>query len=393
MKNKIEAIASKIDSELIAIRRHLHQYPELAFEEYQTSAFIQTKLQDWNVAFKTGVAKTGIVAEIKGNNPDRQTFVLRGDMDALPILEENNVEYKSTHEGLMHACGHDVHTTCVLGAVYVLNELKKEFEGTIRVLFQPSEEKLPGGASVMIEEGVLQNPVPSAIIGQHVFPELEVGKVGFRSGMYMASCDELYFTVKGQGGHAALPHKIKDPIEMASSIVLALKELPLQSPPGVPTVLSIGKIEGLGATNVVPNEVKMEGTLRTMNEVWRAQIHSYIKDVAKFAARELGGECEVNITRGYPFLINNEEVTKLCKDWATDLLGEENVVDLEMRMTAEDFSYYTHHVPGCFYRLGVKNEEKGITSPVHTSTFDVDEKCLGLGTRLMSFMAIQFLNQ
>ena len=303
MKNKIEAIASKIDSELIAIRRHLHQYPELAFEEYQTSAFIQTKLQDWNVAFKSGVAKTGIVAEIKGNNPDSQTFVLRGDMDALPILEENNVEYKSTREGLMHACGHDVHTTCVLGAVYVLNELKKEFEGTIRVLFQPSEEKLPGGASVMIEEGVLQNPVPSAIIGQHVFPELEVGKVGFRSGMYMASCDELYFTVKGQGGHAALPHKIKDPIEMASSIVLALKELPLQSPPGVPTVLSIGKIEGLGATNVVPNEVKMEGTLRTMNEVWRAQIHSYIKDVAKFAARELGGGCEVNIAKGYPFLI------------------------------------------------------------------------------------------
>lgn len=393
MKNKIEAIASKIDSELIAIRRHLHQYPELAFEEYQTSAFIQTKLQEWNVPFKSGVAKTGIVAEIKGNNPDRQTFVLRGDMDALPILEENDAEYKSTYDGLMHACGHDVHTTCVLGAVYVLNELKKEFEGTIRVLFQPSEEKLPGGASVMIEEGVLQNPVPSAIIGQHVFPELEVGKVGFRSGMYMASCDELYFTVKGQGGHAALPHKIKDPIEMASNIVLALKELTLQSPSGVPTVLSIGKIEGLGATNVVPNEVKMEGTLRTMNEAWRAQIHSYIKDVAKFAARELGGECEVNIAKGYPFLINNEEVTKLCKDWATDLLGEENVVDLEMRMTAEDFSYYTHHVPGCFYRLGVKNEEKGITSPVHTSTFDVDEKCLGLGTRLMSFMAIQFLNQ
>ena len=393
MKNKIEAIASKIDSELIAIRRHLHQYPELAFEEHQTSAFIQTKLIEWNVPFKRGVAKTGIVAEIKGNNPDRQTFVLRGDMDALPILEENDAEYKSTYDGLMHACGHDVHTTCVLGAVYVLNELKKEFEGTIRVLFQPSEEKLPGGASVMIEEGVLQNPVPSAIIGQHVFPELEVGKVGFRSGMYMASCDELYFTVKGQGGHAALPHKIKDPIEMASNIVLALKELTLQSPSGVPTVLSIGKIEGLGATNVVPNEVKMEGTLRTMNEVWRAQIHSYINDVAKFAARELGGECEVNIAKGYPFLINNEEVTKLCKDWATDLLGEENVVDLEMRMTAEDFSYYTHHVPGCFYRLGVKNEEKGITSPVHTSTFDVDEKCLGLGTRLMSFMAIQFLNQ
>lgn len=393
MINKIKELVQSIEQELVDTRRYLHQHPELAFEEFKTAAFIQSKLSEWSVSYKDKVAKTGIIATIEGKNPEKQTFVLRGDMDALPIHETNDVDYKSKVDGKMHACGHDVHTTCVLGAIYVLNQIKDEFEGTVRILFQPSEEKLPGGASVMIQEGALENPKVDGIIGQHVFPELEVGKVGFRPGIYMASCDELYFTVKGQGGHAALPHKLKDPIEMASRIVLALKELPLQSPPNVPTVLSIGKIEGLGATNVVPDIVKMEGTLRTMNEAWRAQIHRYITDVARFAAKEMGGDCEVNIAKGYPYLQNDEELTMNCKKWAKEYLGDENVIDLEMRMTAEDFSYYTHHASACFYRLGVKNEEKGIVSPVHTSTFDVDEECLSIGAGLMVYNAIQFLNQ
>ena len=393
MKNKIKELSASLKDQLVDSRRYLHQYPELAFEEFKTAAFIKSQLDDWGISYRDQVAKTGVVAEIKGLNPDKETFVLRADMDGLPIRQENDVAYKSLHDGKMHACGHDVHTTCVLGACKILNDIKAHFQGTVRVLFQPSEEKLPGGASVMIKEGVLENPVPSAIIGQHVFPELEAGKIGFRSGMYMASCDELYFKVIGKGGHAALPHKLIDPIEIAAQIVLALKALPDHSPPQVPTVLSIGKIEGLGATNVVPNDVYMEGTLRTMDEAWRAQMHHFIKDAAETVSKQLGGECEVRIEKGYPYLKNDECLTHLCENWAKEFLGEDKVVEIPERMTAEDFAYYTHHLPGCFYRLGVKNEALNITSPVHTSTFDVDEKCLEVGASLMAFIAYKYLNQ
>lgn len=388
----IKAILVSLEPDLIALRRYFHQHPELAFEEYKTSAKVKEKLEEWGISFKEGVAKTGIIATIKGVDPDSKTFALRGDMDALPILEENECIYKSKEDGKMHACGHDVHTTCVLGAAYVLNALKDNFRGTVRLIFQPSEEKLPGGASVMIKEGALANPTPVGIAGQHVFPELEVGKVGFISGQYMASCDELYFTVKGVGGHAALPHKLKDPIEMASYIILALKELPLKSPEGIETVLSIGKIEAKGATNVVPSEVYMEGTLRTMNEAWRGQLHKYIYDIARFNAKSLGGECDVRIERGYPFLKNDPELTKIMKSAAQEYLGENNVVDLQKRMTAEDFAYYSQIIPGSFHRLGVRNQEKGINSPVHTSTFDVDENCLVVGSGLLAYGAFKVLN-
>ena len=325
---------------------------------------------------------------IKGKNPDSRTIALRGDMDALPIQEENTIDYKSMNDGVMHACGHDVHTSCLLGAARILNELKEEWEGTIKLIFQPGEEKLPGGASLMIKEGVLENPRPQNVIGQHVFPELEVGKVGFKSGMYMASADEVYVTVKGKGGHAALPYAVIDPIYIASNIIVSLQQIVSRNArPDIPTVLSFGKIRGEGATNVIPDEVKIEGTFRTMNEEWREKAHIRMKELAEGIAKSMGGECEFEVRKGYPFLVNDEETTRRSKEAAVEYLGKENVVDLNLRMTGEDFAYFSQVAPGCFYRLGVRNEKENITSNLHTPTFNVDEESLKVGMGLMAYIA------
>ena len=390
--DEIKLKSAKIYNEVVEIRRYLHQHPELSFNEFETSQYVQQKLRDYKISYKSGYVKTGIVGIIEGINPSSKTIALRADLDALPITEANKVEYVSLNKGVMHACGHDVHTASLLGAAKILNELKDKFEGTVKLIFQPGEEKLPGGAKLMIEEGVLKNPVPSKIIGQHVFPELEAGKLGFKAGMYMASTDEIYVTVKGKGGHAALPHKVIDSILMASQIIVSLQQIvSRRCPPDIPSVLSFGKIIGEGATNIIPDEVFIEGTFRTMDEKWRSEAHQIMQSMAEKVASSLGGECIFDIKKGYPFLVNDHQATAISKRAAIEYIGENNVVDLGLRMTAEDFAYFSQAAPSCFYRLGVKNEEKGISSNLHTSTFDIDEDALKLSIGYMAYNTIKQL--
>lgn len=373
-----------------SIRRHLHMYPELSYVEKETSAFVIEHLEQHKIKYKKGYCKHGIVAEIKGKQKGGLIY-LRGDMDALPITEKNKVPYRSKHKGIMHACGHDVHTTGVLGAAMILNKLKADIKGTVRIVFQPGEEQLPGGASIMIKEGAIKSPKKAKIFGQHVHPPLEVGKVGFHPGEYMASADEIYIEIKGKGGHAALPRNFIDPVMVSAEVLTALHKLVGRySDPQVPTVLSFGKIwsDG-GATNVIPDKVLFIGTFRTMNEDNRTNMHKHIKQVATHVARAYGAKAKVNIKYGYPTLYNNEELTYSAIDSAKDYLGEKNVVMLDKRMTAEDFSYYSRMMPACFYRLGTGNERKGITSPVHTPTFDIDEAALATAVGLMTYLATQ----
>lgn len=388
-EEKIRSAAKSILDELVHIRRHLHQHPELSFAEYKTAEYISKKLTEWGIAHTTGVAGTGLTGILEGKSTEGKIIALRADIDALPIHEENKTSYCSQNEGVMHACGHDVHTTCLLGALKILKELKNEWDGKVKFIFQPGEEKLPGGASLMIKEGVLENPQPGFILGQHVFPELETGKVGFRSGMYMASTDEIYITVTGKGGHAALPKQYNNPLLIASSLLLELDDLLMKNKAGkvpatIPTVLAFGKIEGKGATNVIPANVEMAGTFRTMNEEWRAKAHQLIHDTAKSVSEKTNSAVTVRIEKGYPFLVNDERVTNQMKTVAEKYLGKENVVELDVRMTAEDFAWYSQVIPACFYRLGTRNEAKGIVSPVHSATFDIDERALEIGAGLMA---------
>lgn len=390
---RVKALAAQYEQDLVADRRHLHANPELSYHEYQTAAFVQERLKSWGIPFQAPVAKTGIVGKIEGRNPSSKVIALRADMDALPILEANDVPYKSKNKGVMHACGHDVHTTSLLGAARILHELKDSFEGTVRLIFQPAEEKEPGGASLMIKEGVLKNPEPAAIVGQHVMPLIPVGKVGFREGMYMASADEIYVTVKGKGGHGAMPEQNIDPVLITAHILVALQQIVSRvASPKMPSVLSFGKVIANGATNVIPNEVKMEGTFRTMDEAWRAKAHQRMKKMAESIAEGMGGSCDFDIRKGYPFLENDPELTRQARAAAVAYLGEENVLDLDLWMAAEDFSYYSQEVDACFYRLGTRNEEKGIVSSVHTPTFDIDEAALPIGAGLMAWIALAQLS-
>ncbi len=387
---KEKALAYK--EEVIAIRRHIHQNPELSFEEFNTSKFVCSKLDEYGIEYKSGIVKTGIVGLIKGQNPSYKTIALRADLDALPIIEENDVDYKSNNEGVMHACGHDVHASSLLGVAKILNELRDQFEGTVKLIFQPGEERLPGGASLMIKEGVLENPAPSAVIAQHVYPQLEVGKVGFKGGMYMASTDELFMTVIGKGGHAALPHLNIDPVLITAHILTALQQVVSRiSHPTSPSVLSFGKIVGNGATNIIPDKVELEGTFRAMDEEWRAEAHLKMKKMAESIAEGMGGKCEFKILKGYPYLVNDEELTSKAKVSAIEYLGKENVVELDLRMTAEDFSYYSQVKPACFYRLGTKNDTNNINSGLHTSTFNIDEDAIEISIGLMSWITLNEL--
>jgi amidohydrolase len=392
--SSIKTKAKELSSELIEIRRHLHRNPELSMEEEMTASFIASQLEKHGIPFKAGIAGHGIVAHIKGRNPESFTIALRADMDALPIAEENTTEYKSCKPGVMHACGHDAHMACLLGASFILQDLRDKFEGTIRLIFQPSEEKFPGGASMMIKEGVLENPKPYQILGQHVLPTLAAGKAGFRSGSYMASTDEIYLTVKGRGGHAATPEINVDPVLIAAHILISLQQIVSRNaPPTLPTVLSFGRFIAEGRTNIIPSEVKLEGTLRTFDEKWRAEAHMKITRMAESIAESMGGTCQVFIDKGYPFLVNNEQVTDMAYKAAKQYLGDDNVVKLDMRMTAEDFAYYAQQIPGCFYRLGVANQDQGITHNLHTPLFDIDESSLETGAGLMAWLTYNSLMQ
>ena len=389
----IQKIAEKNFNEIVSIRRHLHMNPELSFQEFETSKFVASKLKAMNISFQDNVAGTGLVGIIRGKNDNGKVVALRADMDALPIHEANEVNYKSTTAGVMHACGHDAHTASLLGAACILQELKDKFDGTIKLLFQPGEEKLPGGASLMIKEGALENPKPNSVIGQHVMPLIPSGKVGFRSGIYMASTDELYLKVIGKGGHGAMPHLNIDPVLITSHLIVALQQIVSRvANPTMPSVLSFGKVIANGATNVIPNEVYIEGTFRTLNAAWREEAHQHMLDMAHQLVQSMGGRLEFEIRKGYPALINDDALTANLKNSAIEYLGNENVLDLDIWMAAEDFSFYSQVAPACFYRLGTRNENRGITSSVHTPTFDIEEESLKIGAGLMAYLALKELS-
>ena len=391
MKNRIKSLASEYAPDLISCRRHLHSHPELSFQEYETAKFIRQKRDEYGIAYRAGVAGTGIVALIEGKNPSSKVIALRGDIDALPIEEANNVPYKSQNHGVMHACGHDVHTTVALGAARILQQVRDEFEGTVKILFQPGEEKHPGGASLMIQDGALENPKPQAILGLHVLPAMETGRLGFHAGKYMASADEIYITVKSKGGHAAAPHLTADTILIASNLVVSLQQIiSRNNDPFSPSVLSICAFNGGFTTNVIPSEVKLMGTFRAMDETWRFKAHELIRKQATELVHAMGAEIDIDILVGYPTLYNNETVTATARALAEEYMGAENVGDTEMRMGAEDFAFYSQVIPACFFRLGTGNKAKGITAGVHTPIFDVDERSLEIGAGTMAYLATQF---
>lgn len=386
LKEKIKDLAAKYSDEFIEVRRHLHANPELSYQEFETSKFVQGKLNSFGIPFET-MAETGVVGLIKGKNPNSRIIALRADMDALPIQEENNINYKSTHAGVMHACGHDAHTTILLGAAKILNEIKDNWEGTVKLVFQPGEERNPGGASIMIKEGVLENPKPQAIFGLHVHPGLPVGQLSFRGGKVMASADELYITIKSKGGHAAAPHLTADTILIASHLIVALQQVISRNRnPHNPSVLSITSFQGGHTTNVIPSEVKLMGTFRAMDESWRFEAHKIIRKLATELVHSMGAEIDLHIDVGYPTVYNNENLNDKTRQAAEQFMGADHVETTELRMGAEDFGYYSQVIPGCFYRLGVMNTEKGIVSGVHTPTFNIDENAIETGMGMMAWI-------
>lgn len=391
----IDIVRSKAEQyfeEIRAIRHHIHSNPELSYEEYNTSAFISQKLTEYGIEHQTGVAGTGVIGLIKGKNPDKKCIALRADMDALPMQEANDVPYKSKNDGVMHACGHDVHSSCLLGIARILNDLKDEWEGSVKLIFQQGEEKHPGGANLLIEAGVLENPKPEAIFALHVYPHMPSGTVGFRAGQYMASTDEIYITIEGKSGHAALPNQAIDPIAIGALVVTGLQQIvSRKANPIVPSVLTFGKIEAGFATNVIPDKLELWGTLRTMNEEWRAEAHRLIREFAEHTCAAYGAKATVHIPQGYPSLYNDPEVTNKAEGWAKEILGDDNVKTLDLRMTGEDFSFYTLHMPGCFFRLGTNKNNEEFLASVHNAHFDIDEDAMKTGMETMTWITLNAL--
>ena len=392
LKQTIKQLTKKYYSDIIAIRRHIHENPELSFQEFNTSKYICSKLDEYGIPYKAGYVKTGIVGIIKGKNPDRKVIALRADMDALPIEESEANQVKSCNKGVMHACGHDAHSASLLGTARILNELKEQWEGTVLLIFQPGEESFPGGAKLMMEEGALDNPKPEIIIGQHVLPDMATGDVGFKEGMYMASGDEVYLTIKGKGGHAAMPHTLTDTVLVASHIIVALQQVVSRIvPANIPTVLSFGKVIANGATNIIPEKVEIAGTLRTMNEEWRGKLKVQIRKIATEMAASMGATCEVKINDGYPVVTNEAKVTAKAFGAAQKYLGQDHVHTMDIRMTAEDFGYYTQAYPCTFYRFGVKQDNNVHTGGLHTPGFNLNESSLETSVGLMAYIALDIL--
>jgi amidohydrolase len=386
LKQNIAQLANNFKESVTGIRRHLHAYPELSYNEFETCAFVEKELAKIGLASKK-MGGTGLVSLIEGKDAGSRVIALRADMDALPIAEENDVPYKSTRPGIMHACGHDAHTAVLLGAARILQETRDQWSGTVKLIFQPGEERNPGGATYMIRDGALDNPVPEGIVALHVHPSLQVGKLSFRKGTVMASADELYITLKGKGGHAAAPQLTTDIILVASHLVVSLQQIiSRNNHPLNPSVLSITSFQGGYTTNVIPSEVKLMGTLRCLDETWRAKAHELIIRHVKHIAEAMGADAEIHIDKGYPTVLNHPQLTGNAWQLAEEFLGTENVEETEMRMGAEDFGYYAQEIPGCFYRLGVMNEAKGITSGVHTPTFNIDEDAIETGMATMAWL-------
>lgn len=392
LKQQIVKRSEELFEKVRGYREHLHRHPELSYQEFETMKFVSERLTELGIEHQTGIGGTGVVGIIraKHHTPGMHVVALRADLDALPIQEENDVPYKSTVDGVMHACGHDVHTSVLLGTAEILNEIREQLPQPVKLIFQPGEEKNPGGASLMIKDNVLKNPTVKSIYALHVFPDMPVGKTGFKGGLYMASCDEIYITVHGKGGHGATPHQCIDPIVIGAELILNLQTIVSRKcDPKVPCVLSFGHFEALGATNVIPSKAILKGTFRTMNEGWRAEALTLIEQHARAIVEGNGGQLEIEISKGYPFLENDETLTQVLKEKAIDLLGEDQVEDLPIRLTAEDFSFYAQEIPACFFRIGVRNEEKGIVVGVHNPRFDIDANALKIGMQMMSLAVFE----
>lgn len=391
LKSKIESLSEEIYDKVVEYRKHLHQYPELSYNERETMNYISAQLNALGIDHQTGIADTGIIALIEGNHHEKgaECIGLRADIDALPITEENDVPYKSKNEGVMHACGHDVHTSVLLGTAEILNTIKNKLPHPIKLIFQPGEEKNPGGASLMIKAGCLENPKVKEMYALHVFPDMPVGNIGTKEGLYMASCDEVYIDIYGKSGHGATPHETIDSILVGAEIITSLQQIVSRKcDPKIPCVLNFGHFEGLGATNVVPSHVHIKGTFRTMNEEWRAKALDQIVKQAELIAQAHGAEATVEISKGYPFLENDPKLTRKFVEKAKDWLGSEHVHELPIRLTAEDFSFYAQEIPTCFFRIGVRNEERGIIHGVHNSRFDIDHEALKVGMQMMTMACI-----
>lgn len=391
LKKAVHDAAHQMHDQLLAWRHHLHQHPELSFQEFETTRYIHNQLEQSGFELQPVPTETGAMIVLGEPDPNREALILRADIDALPIQEQNDTNYKSRREGVMHACGHDVHTTCMLGAAHILRTVQDQWPGQIKIVFQPAEEKSPGGARPMIEGGILERPKVSAAIGQHVAPDIPAGQIGFRSGLYMASTDEIHLTVHGRGGHAAMPDRLVDPVVIAAHLITQLQSLSSrQAPSTIPTVLSFGWVEAAGSNNVIPNEVRLSGTLRTFDETWRAEAKRRIERMTRGLVESMGGTVDLNIQEGYPALHNDEKLTHQCRDWAREFVAPERILDLDMRPTGEDFAYFGHHVPSTFYRLGVQKSGDAMRN-LHTPRFDIDESVLPLGAGLMAYLAMRYM--
>lgn len=398
MIDRIRTTIADLQADMIGWRRHLHQHPELSFHETNTVRFVVEKLRAEGIEVRDGVGRrtpdapgTGAIALVKGEKAKSDACIaIRADLDALPITEVGKEAYCSKNSGVMHACGHDAHTAMVLGAGIALHRLRREWSGTVMLVFQPGEEKEPGGASLLVKEGVFNDPKPAGILGQHVTPELPIGKLGFRTGPFMAAADELYITVKGRGGHAGSPHLCIDPVPIAAQLILALQQVvSRRNKPGQPMVLSLGKVIANGATNIIPDEVRIEGTMRTFDETWRTELHRMLPELGRGICEGLGATVDFRIVKGSPVVKNDPELTARIREAAVAFMGAENIVDMDIRMGAEDFAYYTHVMPGCFFRLGTGNPDKpGTQSGLHRAEFDIDEDALAIGAGMMAWGAI-----
>jgi len=392
IKELILEKSANLKEEVISLRRHFHRYPELSYEETGTSAYICEWLEQNNIEFKSGIAGTGIIGKITGNARGCKVIAVRAEMDALPIYERKKTEYSSLNPGKMHACGHDAHMAMLMGATKLLKGIRDQFGGTILLIFQPGEEKSPGGARLVIESGVLHDPKPDIVIAQHILPELETGKVGYKTGRYMASCDEIYITVSGKGGHAALPALTTDQIYIASNLVVRLKDRmkARQALNQIPTVLGIGKISGEGATNVIPEKVYISGTFRTFDEKWRSEGLELVRSVSSETALEFGVKIDANIVEGYPVLVNDDNLTSTAIHFSEELLGRDKIETFENRMSSDDFSFYSALAPSLYYRIGIRKKDSEMLK-LHTPDFDIDEDGMETGVANLSWLVYNFL--
>lgn len=390
---RIRELANLYFDDTVAIRRHLHQHPELSFHEFETAKFVGDKLEEYGFAVRRGVAETGVVGELNGALPG-PTVLLRADIDALPILERTNLAFASNNDGVMHACGHDIHTAGLLCVARILAELRDELAGTVRLAFQPAEEHVPGGALGMIRDGVLENPKPDAVFGLHTWPPMATGTIAVRPGMFMASNDEIEITVHGEGGHAAAPHLLSaDPVLVASQLVVALQSIVSRNcPPNVPSVLSFGSVHADGASNVIPDTVRLLGTLRCMDEVWRKEAKRRIHQVVENVTAAFGARADLTIIDGYPLLRNDDQMAAFVRDEGTRFLGGSKSSEAPLWFAAEDFAYYLQEIPGAFFLLGVNREETEVTG-LHTNTYDPNEDALRTGSSFMAHLALRYCSQ